>query len=480
MSKRICSLLLAIMLLLSSGNTVLACDENQINTYVPQILFGDNASSKASDEKVKMLLDALYLNSMQSDGQGKDKIEYLKSKKVRGIGSLSDLDIKHKDLMKCSHNTWEYEYTGAEKQQNNRKEVLQNTVNKVFDFGFFNNLFGSKKGECNSFAALLYYSHILSDYLADEPDETDVILNGKEVSSFAGKPYVKLNSDRPSFTKGQKDNIESFVEYSPLDSQDRAGVVFANIGFEMLQTSDTRQDMRTIKPSGWEQNRYEEIIPTSDLYNRCHLLAHRLGGEEKKHNLITGTRYLNDAMAECENEIANYLKNNKDNHVLYRVTPVYERDNELASGVQLEAYSVEDAGDPMDGVCHNRYYYNVQPGVDINYMNGNNEKADDILNEKNVIPFAVKNPTDDSPDLIYEMNNHLKILFDDLKNENTYSDMMNEITKIASEARAIKNHVGVAKDYIELKRCEYEYLEVLTNYVPLLLEREEFFQSAFK
>lgn len=92
----------------------------------------------------------------------------------------------------------------------------------------------------------------------------------------------------------------------------------------------------------------------------------------------------------------------------------------------------------------------------------------------------MKNPTDDSPDLIYEMNNHLKILFDDPKNENTYSDMMNEITKIASEARAIKNHVGVAKDYIELKRCEYEYLEVLTNYVPLLLEREEFFQSAFK
>ena len=85
MSKRICSLFLAIMLLLSSGNTVLACDENQINTYVSQILFGDSASSKDSDEKVKMLLDALYLNSMQSDGQGKDKIEYLKSKKVRGI-----------------------------------------------------------------------------------------------------------------------------------------------------------------------------------------------------------------------------------------------------------------------------------------------------------------------------------------------------------------------------------------------------------
>ena len=204
MSKRICSLFLAIMLLLSSGNTVLACDENQINTYVSQILFGDSASSKASDEKVKMLLDALYLNSMQSDGQGKDKIEYLKSKKVRGIGSLSDLDIKHKDLMKCSHNTWEYEYTGAEKQQNNRKEVLQNTVNKVFDFGFFNNLFGSKKGECNSFAALLYYSHILSDYLADEPDETRTIINDKEIPSYAGIASVPIKANKPSFTKNQR------------------------------------------------------------------------------------------------------------------------------------------------------------------------------------------------------------------------------------------------------------------------------------
>ena len=476
MSKRICSLFLAIMLLLSSGNTVLACDEDQINTYVPQILFGDSASSKASDEKVKMLLDALYLNSMQSDGQGKDKIEHLKRKKVRGIGSLSDLDIKHKELMKCSHNTWEYEYTGAEKQQNNRKEVLQNTVNKVFDFGFFNNLFGSKKGKCNSFAALLYYSHILSDYLADEPDETDVILNGKEVSSFAGKPYVKLNGDSPSFTKGQKDNIESFVEYSPLDSQDRAGVVSANIGFEMLQTSDTRQDMRTIKPSGWEQNRYEEIIPTSDLYNRCHLLAHQLGGEEKEYNLITGTRYLNDAMEKREKKIANYLKNNKDNHVLYRVTPVYERDNKLASGVQLEAYSIEDSG---KGVSFNVYCYNVQPGVDINYMTGNNEKADDILKEKNVIPFAVKNPKDDSPDLIYAMNKHLEILFDEPKNNNMYNSMMNDITAIANEARAIEMPEKVAKDYIELRRCEYEFLEVLTNYVPLLLEKEDFFQSAF-
>lgn len=113
-------------------------------------------------------------------------------------------------------------------------------------------------------------------------------------------------------------------------------------------------------------------------------------------------------------------------------------------------------------------------------MNGDNEKADDILNKKNTIPFAIKNPSDNSPDLIYEMNKHLKILFDDQKNGNTYSAMMNDITTIANEARAIEKPGEVAKDYIDLRRCEYAYLEVLTNYVPLLLEREEFFQSAFK
>lgn len=478
MSKRICSLFLAIMLLLSSGNTVLACDEDQINTYVPQILFGDSASSKASDEKVKMLLDALYLNSMQSDGQGKDKIEYLKSKKVRGIGSLSDLDIKHKELMKCSHNTWEYEYTGAEKQQNNRKEVLQNTVNKVFDFGFFNNLFGSKKGKCNSFAALLYYSHILSDYLADEPDETRTIVNDKEVPSYAGISSVPIKANKPSFTKNQRSIRESFYKPSQLDSQNRSGAAFANVGKDTLETVNDRENMVSIKPSGWNQNKYNGLVTSQPpyLFNRCHLIAHQLGGKEEERNLITGTRYLNEAMIPYENKIKDYVAKT-GNHVLYRVTPIFERDNKLASGVQLEAYSIEDFG---KGVSFNVYCYNVQPGVDINYMNGDNEKADDILNKKNTIPFAVKNPKDNSPDLIYEMNKHLKILFDDPKNKNIYNSMMNDITTIANEARAIEKPEEVAKDYIELRRCEYEYLEVLTNYVPLLLEKEEFFRSAFK
>lgn len=419
MGKRICSLLLTIVLLFSSGNTVLACDENQITTYVPQILFGDSASSKVSDEKVKMLLDALYLNSMQSDGQGKDKIEYLKRKKVRGIGSLSDLDIKHKDLMKCSHNTWEYEYTGAETQQKNRKGILQNTVNKIFDFGFFNNLFGSKKGKCNSFAALLYYSHILSDYLADKPDETRTIVNDKEVPSYSGIAAITINANKPSFTKNQRSVRESFYKVSQLDPQKRSGVAFANVGKDTLKAVGDREKMDSIEPSGWNQKEYEGLVASQPacIFNRCHLIAHQLGGKEEKRNLITGTYYLNKAMIPYENQIKDYVIKT-GNHVLYRVTPVFERDNQLASGVQLEAYSIEDSG---KGVSFNVYCYNVQPGVDINYMNGENEKVDDILKKKNTIPFVVKNPTEDSPDLIFEMNKHLKILFDDQKNKNTYN-----------------------------------------------------------
>lgn len=165
------------------------------------------------------------------------------------------------------------------------------------------------------------------------------------------------------------------------------------------------------------------------------------------------------------------------NHVLYRVTPVFERDNKLASGIQLEAYSIEDAG---QGVSFNVYCYNVQPGVRLNYMNGENEESDDIFGEENVLPFVVENPSENNSDLIYEMNKHLTVLFDDPENKNTYKAMTDDITSIANEARAIKYQENDAKYYIELKKYEYDYLEVLESYVPRLLEKEEFFQSAFK
>lgn len=474
MTKRVFAFSLVLLLLLSFENTVLACDENQTNTYILQILFGDSALKKTSDENVKMLLSALYLCSIQSDNQGDDEINYLKRRKVPGISDLSDLNIDGTKLMECSHNSWEYEFTEAGKQQENRKKVLQNTVNKIFDFGLLNNWLGSKSGKCNSFAALLYYSHILTDYLADQPIETKVNIKGKEVPSYAGKDAVILNGGKPLFTKEQKDSTESVKKFSPLDSQGRTGVVFANIGSDTLRSVGGRETTSAIKPSGWNQSKYEGLInsPMPYLFNRCHLLSHQLGGSEEDTNLITGTRYLNEAMMPYEKQIGKYIENT-GNHVLYQVTPVFKRDNKLASGVQLEAYSVEDSG---QGLCFNVYCYNVQPGVEINYMNGESDRADDIIGREDVLPFVVKEPNENNPDLLYEMNTHLKVLFDSPENKNTYNKMIIDgIKPIAKEARDLDDQENIAKYYKELKKLEYDYLEVLKSYIPRLLEKEEFF-----
>ena len=474
MIKRIWVLLLSCLLFFSLATTAVACDEEQTNTCVPQILFGKSLPRKVNDENVQMLLSALYLCSMQADGVGEDKVKYLKQRKVSGVSKLKKLDVSGKTVLECSHNTWEHECVRVKKQQENRKEVLQNTVNKICDFGFINNLVGSKKGKCNSFAALLYYSHILSDYLADESIETGVNINGKEVPSYTGEKVVKLNGNRPSFTPKQKKSSESFIETSPLDSQKRAGVVFANIGTDILDTVGERENMVGIRPSGWNQKKYKGLVTSQPpyLYNRCHLLAHQLGGKEKENNLITGTRYLNEAMIPYENEVAEYVKNT-GNHVLYRATPIFKKDNKLASGIQLEAYSVEDSG---KGVCFNVYCYNVQPGVDINYMNGKNKKADYIFGKKKVLPFIAPKG---SSNLIDEMNKHLAVLFDSSQNKNTYHAMINDIKTIANEARGVEGRKNSAKYYIDLKKYEYKYLEVLKSYVPRLLKKEEFFQSAF-
>ena len=474
MIKRIWVLLLSCLLFFSLATTAVACDEEQTNTCVPQILFGKSLPRKVNDENVQMLLSALYLCSMQADGVGEDKVKYLKQRKVSGVSKLKKLDVSGKTVLECSHNTWEHECVRVKKQQENRKEVLQNTVNKICDFGFINNLVGSKKGKCNSFAALLYYSHILSDYLADESIETGVNINGKEVPSYTGEKVVKLNGNRPSFTPKQKKSSESFIETSPLDSQKRAGVVFANIGTDILDTVGERENMVGIRPSGWNQKKYKGLVTSQPpyLYNRCHLLAHQLGGKEKDTNLITGTRYLNEAMIPYENEVADYVKNT-GNHVLYRATPIFKKDNKLASGIQLEAYSVEDSG---KGVCFNVYCYNVQPGVDINYMNGKNKKADYIFGKKKVLPFIAPKG---SSNLIDEMNKHLAVLFDSSQNKNTYHAMINDIKTIANEARGVEGRKNSAKYYIDLKKYEYKYLEVLKSYVPRLLKKEEFFQSAF-
>lgn len=478
MIKRIVSFILTIVLLFSLSSTVFACDENQTNTYVTQILFGDSALSKANDQNVEMLLSALYLCSEQSDNQGQDEIDYLKASKVSGVPSLSALNIKNQILMECSHNAWEYEFSAHKKAQAKRKKVLQNTVNKVFDFGFINNLFGSKSGKCNSFAALLYYSHILADYLADDPDATEVNVNGKMTPAYAGAAYTEINGNRPSFTAKQKKKTESFVTYSDLDSQGRAGIAYGCIGRDMLNKSkESKTD--GIVPSGYNKNEYKEVINAQParVYNKSHLIAHILGGIDQKTNIITGTDYMNKkGMEPFEIKVLTCIEK-KGYHVLYRVTPVYKGYNKIASGVQLEAYSIEDSGTE---ICFNVFCYNIQPGIKINYANGETELSDVTVEAERILPFAIGNPSDNNPDLIYEMNKHFAILFEDQKSSGTYTSMMNEINSIAADARAVaKNGNSTAQNYASMKENEYKYLDVLKRRVPKLLEKEDFFSSVF-
>ena len=204
--------------------------------------------------------------------------------------------------------------------------------------------------------------------LADKPtNETASVVSFDlaSIPEYSDNAYVVLNNNVPDFDESDY-TTESFEEYSELDSLGRCGVAFANICKEtMPKEDDERESISSVKPSGWVQKKYNGEY----LYNRCHLIGYQLTNENaNKQNLITGTVYLNiEGMLPFENEIAQYIEDNPNNHVLYRVTPIFDGDNLVASGVQLEAFSVEDKG---KGICFNIYCYNVEPGIIIDYKTG--------------------------------------------------------------------------------------------------------------
>ena len=189
---------------------------------------------------------------------------------------------------------------------------------------------------------------------------------------YSGQPYVAINNNVPDFTDADMQTT-SYEDYSDLDNLGRCGVANAIVGIDLMPT-EARGAIGQVKPSGWHTIKYEGI-DGNYLYNRCHLIGYQLSGENaNEKNLITGTRYLNvTGMLPFEDEVADYVKQNNA-HVRYRVTPIFEGDNLVASGVQMEAKSVEDSG---AGVCYNVYVYNVQPGVIIDYATGDSRKATD-------------------------------------------------------------------------------------------------------
>lgn len=200
---------------------------------------------------------------------------------------------------------------------------------------------------------------------------SDVSLSN--IPEYVGEPYIVVNGNKPEFQK-EEYATESFEYYSELDELERCGVAYANIGIDLMPTEE-RESIGSIKPSGWQLVKYD-FVDGKYLYNRCHLIGFQLAGENaNERNLITGTRYMNvNGMLPFENQVADYVKET-GNHVLYRVTPVYEGSNPVADGVQMEAWSVEDDG---TGVCFNVYVYNHQPGVVIDYATGESRLATEV------------------------------------------------------------------------------------------------------
>lgn len=211
----------------------------------------------------------------------------------------------------------------------------------------------------------IYYKDEIQEYIQINKTYAVESYDMGNIPQYSGNSYVVLNNNKPNFTD-EDYSKGSFEEYSELDVLGRCGVAYANVSVDTMLTEE-RGSIGQIKPSGWHTVKYD-IVSGKYLYNRCHLIGYQLTGENANpKNLITCTRSMNtEGMLEFENQVADYVKET-NNHVLYRVTPIFEGNNLVASGVQIEASSVEDK---CEDVCFNVYVYNVQEGIDINYLTG--------------------------------------------------------------------------------------------------------------
>ena len=190
----------------------------------------------------------------------------------------------------------------------------------------------------------------------------------ENIPEYTDKEYIIINNNEPYFTE-EDYTLKSFEKYSDLDLLGRCGVAYANVGIDTMPTIE-RGSIGMIKPTGWHTIKYD-IVNGKYLYNRCHLIGYQLTGEnDNEKNLITCTRQMNiRTMLEYENKVVDYVKKT-NNHVLYRVTPVFKDSNLLATGVEIEAYSVEDNG---EGIKFNVFIYNVQEGIEIDYTTGDSK-----------------------------------------------------------------------------------------------------------
>lgn len=215
----------------------------------------------------------------------------------------------------------------------------------------------------------------LGSIFTPENNAPAYVNNLDDIPEFSGDSYVIVNNNVPFFEEGEIVN-EAYEFYSELDTLGRCGYAMACLSQELMpKEGEERGDINSVTPSGWNQAKYD-IVESGWLYNRSHLIGWQLTAENaNRKNLITGTRFMNSpGMLYYENEVADYIKET-NYHVMYRVTPIYKGTNLVASGVLMEAWSVEDNG---DGVCFNVYVYNNQPGIRINYADGSSKLDDGV------------------------------------------------------------------------------------------------------
>ena len=229
-------------------------------------------------------------------------------------------------------------------------------------------------------------------------ENTQKSYESTDIPAYAGNSFVILDDNKPALSKQDRERTDAFETYSDLDELGRCGVAYANICKELMPTEE-RGAIGMVKPTGWHTVKYDNV-EGKYLYNRCHLIGYQLAGENaNEKNLITGTRYLNvTGMLKFEDQVADYVKAT-DHHVLYRVTPVFEGNNLVATGVEMEAYSVEDKG---EGVSFHVFVYNIQPGIVIDYATGeswpddsktteNTEKGQNYVLNTNTHKFHTQN-----------------------------------------------------------------------------------------
>ena len=236
---------------------------------------------------------------------------------------------------------------------------------------FFKKYIGTHNGpsDSNPVTAGIYVTSNIS-FNSEKASDSTCKADPGSIPGYFGEDYVIINAGKPNFTEYDYKHI-SGQSFSKLDRLGRCGTAVAMLHRSMMPT-EGRGEIGMIKPTGWVQNKYEGVVDSNPpyLYNRCHLIAHALTGENANElNLITGTRYMNaTVMLPWEEKVMKYL-DHSENHVLYRVTPYFIGNELLARGVEMEAYSVEDKG---EGVCYHVFIYNVQPGIVLDYKTGEN------------------------------------------------------------------------------------------------------------